>query len=148
MNAQVDIRACSAGNITQETFMGQVQIGIFHLYKHNNLLEPHKQDSAGMVRVVPDGEESSVSSPIRSIKMYSYLQYVLCKRNQCVVEMYPDWPMWSRDLTPSTPQGTRHICLATGDLFYQKLSTRIDLNSAMDICKQPNPEPVALGECM
>jgi hypothetical protein len=62
-----DIRACSAGNITQETFMGQVQIGIFHLYKYNNLLEPHKQDGAGMVRVVPDGEESGVSSPIRSI---------------------------------------------------------------------------------
>ncbi len=25
---------------------------------------------------------------------------VLCERNQCVVEIYPVWPMWSRDLTP------------------------------------------------
>ncbi len=27
---------------------------------------------------------------------------VLCERDWCVVEMYPVWPMWSRDLAPST----------------------------------------------
>ncbi len=27
---------------------------------------------------------------------------VPCKRNQCVAEMYPAWPIWSRDLAPST----------------------------------------------
>jgi hypothetical protein len=27
---------------------------------------------------------------------------VLCKRDWCVVEMYPVWPIWSRDLAPST----------------------------------------------
>jgi hypothetical protein len=25
---------------------------------------------------------------------------VQCKRNQCVIEIHPVWPMWSRDLTP------------------------------------------------
>jgi hypothetical protein len=27
---------------------------------------------------------------------------VQCKRDQCAVEMYPAWPMWSWDLAPST----------------------------------------------
>jgi hypothetical protein len=65
---------------------------------------------------VPDGERSGVSGPIQSIKM-TVVFNVLCKRNQCVVEMYPAWPIWSRDLTPSS-QGTRPslICLATGVL--------------------------------
>jgi hypothetical protein len=27
---------------------------------------------------------------------------VLCKRDWCVVEMYPVWPIWSRELAPST----------------------------------------------
>jgi hypothetical protein len=27
---------------------------------------------------------------------------VLCKRNQCVAKMFPTWPIWSRDLAPST----------------------------------------------
>jgi hypothetical protein len=27
---------------------------------------------------------------------------VLCKRDQCVVEIYPAWPILSRDLAPST----------------------------------------------
>ncbi len=27
---------------------------------------------------------------------------VLCKRDQCVAEMYPAWSIWSRDLAPST----------------------------------------------
>ncbi len=27
---------------------------------------------------------------------------MLCKGNQCVAEMYPAWPIWSRDLAPFT----------------------------------------------
>jgi hypothetical protein len=27
---------------------------------------------------------------------------VLCKRDQCAVEMYPAWPIWSWYLAPST----------------------------------------------
>ncbi len=38
---------------------------------------------------------------------------VLCKRNQCVVGLFPTWPMWSRNLTPST-QGTRPPSLSAG----------------------------------
>jgi hypothetical protein len=34
---------------------------------------------------VPDGEESGISGPISSIKMYSYVQYAM-QKNQCVVE--------------------------------------------------------------
>jgi hypothetical protein len=53
---------------------------------------------------VADGKRSGVSGPIRSIKMYSYAQCTMQERSvyQCVVEMYPVWPIWSRDLAPST----------------------------------------------
>jgi hypothetical protein len=30
---------------------------------------------------------------------------LLCKGSQCIVELCPAWPIWSRDLSPST-QGT------------------------------------------
>jgi hypothetical protein len=58
-----------------------------------------------MVITVSDGKRSDVSSPIRSVKMYSYsMLNVLCKREQYVVpvEMYPAWPIWSRNLASST----------------------------------------------
>ncbi len=51
--------------------------------------------------VVPDHVRPSISGPIRSIKCTVGLN-VLCKRDWCVVEMYPVWPKWSRDLAPST----------------------------------------------
>ncbi len=53
------------------------------------------------MKIVSDSERPDVSSPIRSIKMYSYA-HVLCKRDWWVVEMYPVWPIWSWDLAPST----------------------------------------------
>jgi hypothetical protein len=36
--------------------------------------------------------------PLKCIAMLN----VLCKRDQCVAEMYPAWPIWSWDLAPST----------------------------------------------
>ncbi len=43
-------------------------------------------------------EEFDVSGPIRSIGMCSYVQCVM-QESQCVVEIHPVWPLWSRDLT-------------------------------------------------
>jgi hypothetical protein len=51
--------------------------------------------------VCPPGEKSDVSGPIRSVKC-AVVFNVLCKRSQCVAELCPDWPIWRRDLTPST----------------------------------------------
>jgi hypothetical protein len=53
---------------------------------------------------------------------------------------------WSRDLTPST-QGTRPPppCLATGNSVCLQLSTRMDLESVVANCEQPNLEYVALS---
>jgi hypothetical protein len=51
--------------------------------------------------IVTDRERPNVSGPIGSIKMYSYAQCTMQER-WCVVEMYPVWPIWSRDLAPST----------------------------------------------
>jgi hypothetical protein len=44
---------------------------------------------------------------------------VLYKRDQCGVELYPAWPIWSRNLTPST-QGTFPLSylLVTRDLVF------------------------------
>jgi hypothetical protein len=36
---------------------------------------------------------------------------VLCKRDWCVVEIYPVWPIWSKDLAPSTLR-TCHLPLS------------------------------------
>ncbi len=46
---------------------------------------------------VTDIGRSDVSSPIRSIKMYSYAQCTMQERS-----VYPAWPIWSWDLAPST----------------------------------------------
>ncbi len=54
----------------------------------------------------PTEEKSSVSDPNLSMKNVQLCSNVLCKRNQCVVGLFPTWPMWSRNLTFST-QGTR-----------------------------------------
>jgi hypothetical protein len=54
-----------------------------------------------VIAFVANGKRSGVSGPFRSVQMYSCAQCT-CKRNQCVAEMYPAWPIWSRDLAPST----------------------------------------------
>jgi hypothetical protein len=46
------------------------------------------------IETVSNGKEVGVSGSIQSTKMYSCAQYV--------AEMYPAWPVWSRDLAPST----------------------------------------------
>jgi hypothetical protein len=51
--------------------------------------------------VCPTEKKSGVSGSIRSTKCTVVLN-VLCKRDQCVAEIYPAWPIWSRDLAPST----------------------------------------------
>ncbi len=63
--------------------------------------------------VCPTEEKSDVSRPIPSIKC-AVVFNVLYKRCQCVVELCPVWPIWSRDLSPSA-QGTPPF-LATGNL--------------------------------
>jgi hypothetical protein len=68
---------------------------------------------------------------------------VLCKRDCCVVEMYLVWPIWSRNLGPSTlstyppPPG-----LGSGDSVYWQPSRRKDLDSEVEIRSQPNTNPV------
>jgi hypothetical protein len=70
---------------------------------------------------------------------------VLCKRDWCVVGMYPVWPIWSRDLAPSTlstyppPPG-----MGRGDSVYWQPSRRMDLDSEVEIRSQPNTSPVLL----
>ncbi len=49
----------------------------------------------------PTEGKSDVSGPIRYIKC-AVVFNVLCKGSQCVEELCPAWPIWSRDLTPST----------------------------------------------
>ncbi len=49
----------------------------------------------------PTEEKSDVSGPIQSIKC-AVVFNVLCKGSQCVEELCPAWPIWNRDLTPST----------------------------------------------
>jgi hypothetical protein len=72
-----------------------------------------------VILYVPDGEKSGVSSPIRSIKMYSCVlcamqeKSVCCRDVPCLVhtEQGPD-PRHPGHPPPSL------ICLATGDLVY------------------------------
>ncbi len=73
---------------------------------------------------------------------------VLYKGDQCGVELYPAWPMSSRNLTPST-QGISPPLLSAGHWRPSLLVAlnKEDLDSVVDIRKQPNPEPVAVGEC-
>ncbi len=44
-------------------------------------------------------EEFYVSVPSDPLKC-AVVFNVLCKRYRCVAEIYPVWPMWSRDMTP------------------------------------------------
>ncbi len=47
---------------------------------------------------VSDSERPDISGSIQSIK-YTVMLNVLCKRDWCVVEMYPVWLKRSRDLS-------------------------------------------------
>jgi hypothetical protein len=69
---------------------------------------------------------------------------VLCKRDWCVVEMYPVWPIWSRDLAPTTLITYPPSLSAwdNGDSVYWQPSRRMDLDSGMEIRSQPNTDPV------
>ncbi len=49
----------------------------------------------------PTEVKLDVSGPIRSVKC-AIVFNVLCKGSQCIVELCPAWPIWSRDLSPST----------------------------------------------
>jgi hypothetical protein len=52
---------------------------------------------------------------------------VLCKRDWCVVEMYPGWPKRSRDLAPFTLSTTPSpFTWGSGDSVYQQPGTRVD----------------------
>jgi hypothetical protein len=110
----------------------------------------------------PKEEKSNVSIPIRSIKLVVVFN-VLCKRSQCVVELCPAGPIWSRDLTPSTqdtpppPPVPGHWELSllaafkndVAEIHYKtKLSTRMDLDSVVDKREEPNPKSVDTGQCM
>ncbi len=97
--------------------------------------------------VCPTEEKSDVSRPIRSIKC-AVVFNVLYKRCQCVVELCPAWPIWSRDLSPSA-QGTRPPPLP-GHWEFSLLaaSKRINLDGVVDIHEQPNTESAATGQCM
>ncbi len=54
------------------------------------------------------------------------------------MEMYPVWPIWSRDLAPSLS------AWGNGDLVYWQPSERMDLDSGVEIRSQPNTKPVIL----
>ncbi len=51
--------------------------------------------------LVSDSGRPDISSPIRSIKMYSYAQCTVQERLVCCGDV-PCLPIWSRDLAPST----------------------------------------------
>jgi hypothetical protein len=92
---------------------------------------------------VSDGLESGVSGPIRSIKMYSCIQCAMQ-----VAEMYPAWPIWSRDLTPST-QSTSPLSYLPG---YWGLSLLVALNKdgprqCSGHLQAAEPRTCGLGKC-
>jgi hypothetical protein len=93
------------------------------------------------------GEKLDVNSPIRSVKC-AVVFNMLCKRSQCIVELYPAWPIGSRDMSPST-QGTPlpSACLPTGDLVLQP-PRRMNLDGVVYIREWSKPEPAATGQCM
>jgi hypothetical protein len=72
---------------------------------------------------------------------------VLCKRDQCAVEMYPAWPMWSLDLALSTlsTYPPPYLPGVMGTQFTGSLQARrMDLASGVEIRSQPNTDPVIL----
>jgi hypothetical protein len=71
---------------------------------------------------------------------------VLCKRDWCVVDMYPVWPIWSRDLAPSTlsTYPPPYLPGVGGDSVYWQPSRRMDLDSEVEIRSQPNTNPMLL----
>jgi hypothetical protein len=71
---------------------------------------------------------------------------VLFKIDQCAVEMYPAWPIWSWDLAPSTLNTYPPSLSAwdNGDSVYWQPSRRMDLDSRVEIRSQPNTDPVIM----
>jgi hypothetical protein len=64
-------------------------------------------------------EKSRVKAVPFNLLKCTVVLNVLCKRNQCVAEVYPAWPIWSRDLTLSTQSTSPFLtCLGTGDSGY------------------------------
>jgi hypothetical protein len=72
-----------------------------NLLKNRKSLMNQKLPSISANISVADGERSGVRGPIHLLKCTVMLD-VPCKRDQCVVELYLAWPIWSRDLAPST----------------------------------------------
>ncbi len=84
-------------------------------------LRMKKQAAGGVVKatteVCPTEEKSNVCGNIQSITCADVFN-VLCKGSQCIVELCPAWPKWSRDLPPST-QGTHPPPLSAWPLGIQ-----------------------------
>jgi hypothetical protein len=93
---------------------------------------------SGMVSVT-DRERPNVD-PLKCPVMLN----VLCKRAWCVVEMYPVWPIWSRDLAPSTlsTYPPPHLPGALGTQFTGSLQEGWTWTGGVKICSQPNTDPV------
>ncbi len=97
---------------------------------------PHQQ-SYCIGRRRPD-----VSGPIRSVKMYSCVQCTMQKRSVCCRDVSGLAHMEQGPGPSSLSTHPLLIFLGTGDSVYQQPPTRMDLDSGVDTCKQPNPEPV------
>jgi hypothetical protein len=96
-------------------------------------------------QVVSDSERPEISGPIRSIKMYSYAQCTVQERLVCS----GDVPCLARVEQGSGPLHPEHIppslsAWGNGDSVYWQPSRRMDLDSGVEICSQPNTKPVLL----
>jgi hypothetical protein len=92
---------------------------------------------------VTDKGRSDVSSPIRSIKMYSYAQCTMQERSVCC----RDVPCLAHLELGSGPLHTKHqtpslSAWGNRDSVYQQPSRRMDLDSGVEIRKQPDTDPV------
>jgi hypothetical protein len=92
---------------------------------------------------VTDRERPNVSSPIQSIKMYSNAQCTVQERLVCCWDVpclaymeQGSGPLHSEHLPPSPS------AWGNGDSVHWQPSRRMDLDSGVEICSQPNTDPV------
>jgi hypothetical protein len=95
--------------------------------------------------IVSDVERPDVSGPIRSIKMYSHAQCTMQERSMCC----RDVPCLAHVDLGSGPLHPEHLppslsAWGNGDSVYLQPSRRMDLDSGVEICSQPNTDPVIL----
>jgi hypothetical protein len=96
-----------------------------------------------MAQPVTHRERPNVSGPIRSIKMYSYALCTMQERLVCC----GDVPCLAHMEQGSGPLHSEHLPLSLSawgneDSFYYQPSRRMDLDSGVEICNQPNTDPV------